>query len=107
EAAVALAVARGIRPGLRADRQHRRPPQLARVFIAHLDRLAGRVADRVIRPGGKLVLTAVERPGVTGARLRDLKAEGRVGDHVYPWGRCPLSLAQGRHIFPPVGSESA
>ena len=77
EAAVALAVSSGIGPSLLADRQHRWAPQLATVFIAHVYRLARRIADRVIRPRGELVLTAVERPGVTRARLRDLKAEGR------------------------------
>ena len=65
EAAIALAVSSGIGPSLLADRQHRWAPQLASVFIAHVYRLARRIADRVIRPRGELVLTAVERPGVT------------------------------------------
>ena len=107
EAAVALAMSGGIGPSLLADRQHRRAPQLASVFVAHVDRLAGRVADRVIRPRRELVLTAVERPGVTRARFRDLKAKGRIRDHVDPGRRRPLSLAENRHVFTAVGSEAA
>ena len=107
EAAVALAVSGDIGPSLLADRQHRRAPQLATVFIPHVDRLARRVADRVIRPRSELILAAVERPGVTRARLRDLKAKGRIRDHVDPGRRRPLSLAENRHVLTAIRSEAA
>src|SRR4029450_5802603 len=106
ETAVALAVSGDIGPRLLADRQHRWAPQLATVFIPEVDGLARGVADRVIRPRGELVLTAVERPGVTRARLRNLEAKNRIGDHVDPGRWRPLSLAENRHILTAIRSEA-
>src|SRR6185369_9234075 len=106
KAAVALAVSSRIGPSLLADRQHRRTPQLATIFIADVYRLSRRIANRVIRPRGELVLTAVDRPGIARARLRDLKSEGGVRDHVDPRRRRPLPLAENRHVFTAVGGES-
>ncbi len=106
EAAIALAVSDDIGPSLLADRQHRWAPQFATVFIPHVYCLARRVADRVIRPWRELVLTAVERPGVTRARLRNLEAKNRIGDHVDPWRWRPLSFAENCHILTAIRSEA-
>src|SRR6202040_3086403 len=84
EAAVALTVSGDVGPGLLTDRQHGGTPQFATVFVPPIYRFARRVADRVIRPWGELVLTAVERPCVTRARLRNLETKGRVRNHVDP-----------------------
>src|SRR4029450_6217991 len=107
ETAVALAVSSDIGPSLLADRQHRWAPQVATIFIPHVYRLARRVRDRGLRPRRELILAAVERPGVPRSRLRNLKAKGRVRDHVNPGRRRPLSLAQNGHIFTPIRSEAA
>src|SRR4030095_16912101 len=106
EAAIALAVSGAIGPSLLADRQHRWAPQLATIFVTDVYRVARRVADRVIRPRGELVLTAVERPGVTRSRLRNLEAKNRIGDHVDPGRWRPLSLAENCHILTAIRSES-
>src|SRR5262244_1840094 len=107
EIAVALAVPRHIGPSLLADRQHCRSPQFASVFIADVYCLTRWVADRVIGPRSELVLMAVERPSVTGTRLRNLKTEERICDYVNPRRGCPLSLAEKRHVLAAIHSEAA
>ena len=90
EARVALPVPDDVRRGLLADRQRRRPPQLARLLVPDVDRLPRRVADRIVGPGRELVLAAVDRPRVPGPALGDLEAEARIRDHVDPRRRRPL-----------------
>ena len=85
-AGVALAVADGHgRAG--PPRQGRRRPDLARLLVAQVDRLAGRVGHRVVRPGGQAVHLAVARPRIAQAGLRHQAAEAGVGEHVGPRGR--------------------
>ena len=69
ETAVALAVAGDI--GREPPRESAAPSasRARRVFVAHVDHFARRVADRVVRPGRELVFAAVDRPGIA-ARLR-------------------------------------
>ncbi len=75
EAAVALTVAGDV-GGLRvARRAHRRCPELVTVEIAHVERFAGPVGDRIVRPGGELVVAAVLGPGVAAAVGGNLEAE--------------------------------
>ena len=108
EAAVALAVSGdiGARPP-RGSAARVGRPQLAGLFVAHVDHLAGRIADRIIRPRRQLIFAAVERPGVARARFGHLKAKRGIGDHVDPGRRRPLSLAENRHVFTAVGGETA
>src|SRR5258708_2511362 len=67
EPAVAPAVASPIERRLVANRQRRRAPQIAGVVVAQIECLARTIADRVVRPGGELVLTAVDGPGIAAA----------------------------------------
>ena len=61
EPAVAEAVAH--RAGRRRDWPRGRRPEGARVLVAHIERLAMRIADRVVVPGREPVLAAVAGPG--------------------------------------------
>ena len=59
--------------------------QTSPVFVVpDIEGLTWGVADRIIRPGGELVLAAVARPGVATAFGRGLEAEGRIRDDVDP-----------------------
>ena len=107
EAAVSLPVTTMIGPGLLADGQGGRPPEVSGVVVAQIDGLSGRIGDRVVRPGRELVLPAILRPGVAGARLRDLEPQSLVGDHVDPRGGRPLALAERDHVFAAVLDEAA
>ena len=83
---VALAVADGDgRPGPAG--QGRRGPELAGGFVAQVDRLAGRVGDRVVGPGRQPVHLAVAGPGVAGPGVGREAAEAGVGQDVDPRGR--------------------
>src|SRR5262249_48946896 len=107
ESTVAVPVATLVRPGVLPDRQERRAPQTAAVLVAHVDDLARLVADRIVRPGPELVLAAVERPRVPGARLRDLEAEPLVRDHVDPRRRRPVPLVEHDRVLAAVLDEAA
>ena len=96
EAAVAPAVPHDIGRRLVTDRQRRRRPELAAVVIAHVEDLAGPVADRIVRPGRELVVAAVLRPGIAAALGRHLEAERRVGDDIDPGRRRRLARARAR-----------
>ena len=56
-------------PSCRIGRR-RRAPELARLFVAQVDRLADRVAYRVVVPGREPEEEAVLRPGRTRPRAR-------------------------------------
>ena len=70
EAAVAGAVAGDVGRLRASDRLRRRAPELAGVVVADVDRLARRVADRVVGPRRELVLAAVARPRCSRTRTR-------------------------------------
>ena len=107
ETAVSLPVTTMIGPGLLADGQGGRPPEVSGVVVAQIDGLSGRIGHRVVRPGRELVLPAILRPGVAGARFRDLEPQSLVGDHVDPRGGRPLALAERDHVFAAVLHEAA
>ena len=107
EAAVAPAVAGDIGRREVADRQRRRTPELARVVVPQIERLARAIGHRIVRPRRDLVLAAVDRPGVAAAFCADLEAERRIGDDVDPRRRRRLARPQDRHIFPSVSREAA
>ena len=50
EPAVALAVPRDIGRAFLANRERRRSPEIAVVLVAKIDRLARRIAHRIVRP---------------------------------------------------------
>ena len=107
ESAVALSMPDDVGlPGL-TNRKRGGAPEIARLLIADVDRLARRIADRIVRPGGELVLTAVERPRVSRARLGDLEAEAGIGDHVDPGRRRLPFRLEDRHVLPSVRGEAA
>ena len=107
EPAVAGTVTGDVGRFLAADRLGRRTPQLAGVVVPDVDRLAHRVADRVVGPRGELVLAAVPGPGVARPGLGDLEPERRVGDHVQPRRRGRLSRAEDRDVLAPAIGEAA
>ena len=107
EPTVALPVARHVGSGLLANRERRRAPQLATLFIPDVDRFTRRVAHRIVRPRGQLVFVTVERPRIARARLGHLEAEVRIRDHVDPGRRRPLSLTEDGHILPSIRRKAA
>src|SRR3972149_5803482 len=107
EPAVSWSVAGDIGRRLVPDRHGRRTPQVARVVVAQIERLARTIGDRVVRPGGDLAFAAVDGPGVAAAFGSHLKAESGVGDDIDPGGRRRLTGAEDRYIFPSVVGEAA
>ena len=107
ESCIAVAVSHHVFATLLANGQRRRTPQLSRVVIANVEHLARRIAHRIVRPGGEEVLLAVDGPRAAGPRLGDEASEVRVGDHVDPGRRRPLSRAEDGHVLAAVGVEAA
>ena len=107
EPAVSPPVAGDVAARLVADGQGSRAPQGTSVVVVHIERLPRTIGDRIIRPGGELVLAAVHAPGGAAPFGRHLKAEGGIGHDVYPGGRRRLIRAEDRYIFPSVLSEAA
>ncbi len=66
------------------QRPRQRRPAGARRVVPHPERLAVRVAQRVVGPRREPVQAAVAVPGAAGARLADQEAERLVGDDVDP-----------------------
>jgi len=69
EPAVALAMPGHVERGALAHGQGRRTPHLPALLVTDIQRLARRIADWVIRPGGQLVLAAIDAPCVPASRL--------------------------------------
>src|SRR5207247_11031171 len=84
-----------------------RSPQRAALFIPDVQRLPRGIPDRIVGPGGELILAAVARPRVPGARFGDLEPEAVIRDHVDPGGRRPLALAQADHVLPAAAGQAA
>ena len=77
-----------------ANRQRGGAPKISGIFIADVDRLSGRIADRIIAPWRELVLLRVQRPRAARAIGGDQKAELRIGDDVDPRRRSPLAVIE-------------
>src|SRR6266542_4166221 len=107
EAAIPLPMAGGKSLARIADGQRGGTPYLAGLLIAHVDGFAGRIADWIVRPRRELVHPAIDRPRVAGARLGDLKAEGRIRDDIDPGGRRVLSRLETRHVLSPAGGKAS
>src|SRR5688572_24766120 len=107
EPAVSPPVVSDVAAPLVADWQGRRAPQGTRLVVVHIKRFARTIGDRIVRPGGELVLAAIHGPGGAAAFGRHLKAEGGVGYDVYPGGRRRLTRVEDRYISPPVFGEAA
>ena len=106
EAAVAEAMTRHI-TSLVPDRLGRRAPEVERLLVADVKRLAGRVADRVVGPLRDLVLAAVLGPAIGAAVTRHLKTEGGIGDDVDPGHGSGRPVFQHGHVFRAVLAEAA
>ena len=77
-----------------ANRQGRRRPGGAGVFIAKVNDFARRIADGIVRPRGQTILMAISRPGEAATILRNQKPKVRaVRDHIRPGRRRPLAFA--------------
>ena len=107
EPAVAGTMPSHVRGVVEPDRRGRRTPELTRLVVADVDRLAHRVRDRIVGPRGELVLTAVAGPRVPGAGLRHQEAERGVGDDVQPRRRRRLARAEDRDVLAPAVGEPA
>ena len=107
ETAIPLAVANHIAGIIDSNRQGSRAPQFVRFIVPQIKYFAGRIADRIVRPGRQLVLAAVKAPGAATAQLRDRKTEFGIGDHVDPGCRCPLALVEHDHVFASVVGKPA
>ncbi len=99
EAAVPSPVPGDVRRLLDPDRQRRRRPQGAAVEIVDVENLTGAIADRIVGPGGELVVAAVLRPGIAAAFGGDLEAEGGIGDDIDPRRRRRLSGSQHGNVL--------
>src|SRR4029453_13007802 len=106
EPAVSPPMAGGVGARLVANWQRRRAPQGTSLVVVNIERLARTIGDRIVRPGGDLVLAAVEGPGGAAAFGPHPKAEAGVRDDVYPGGRRCLSRAEERYIFPSILGEA-
>ena len=95
------------RPVASRHRARRRRPRLAGLVVAHEERLAGRIADRIVGERRQPVLAAVARPGVRRARGGDDRAEPRVGDDVGPGHRRFLVAVEDDRVRPSVVGEPA
>ena len=107
EPAVATPVTGDIHAGLVADRQGRGAPQRARVVVSNVDRFAGLIPDRIVRPGREPIVPAVSSPGAPAALRRHLEAESWIGDDIYPWRRRVVSVAQDRDVLLAVARKAA
>ncbi len=76
-------------------------------LVADVDRLSGRIADRIVAPGRDLVLLRIQRPGAAGAVGGDQKAELRIGDDIDPGRGRPLAVVENDHIFARLRVKSA
>ena len=107
ERRVALTVPHGVRASVISQRQRRRAEQFEGVFVADVDQLAGRVADRIVRPRRQFALAAVERPRVAAARLRNREADVGIGDHVDPRRGRALTVGKLNHVLETVLRKTA
>src|SRR5437016_11845118 len=104
---IALAVPNQIRLRF-ANRQRRRSPCCARIFVAKINDFAGWIANRIVGPRRQTVLVTVDRPGKSRAGFRNQESEVRlVRDYVRPWRRGPLAFAQHGDVFASSMSETA
>src|ERR1019366_8101196 len=107
ETAVSPTMPRHIGRVVAADRHCRWAPQVTRLLIPQIKRLAWAIADRVVGPRRKLVFAAVDRPGVAAALRGHLEAESGVGDDIDPGCRRCLAWTDCRYIFPSVFCKAA
>src|SRR4030095_10105988 len=105
EPRVALPMPDDVGRGLFTDRERRRPPQIPGLVVPDVDDLARRIADRIVRPGGELILAAIDRPRVPRTRLGDLEAEVPICDHVDPRRRGPPPLLEDRDVLASIVAE--
>src|SRR5207247_11328149 len=76
----------------RRDGTRQRRPEDARVLVAHVQRLAVRVGDRIVVPGRQAVLPAVPAPACDAAGLAYPAAEALIRDQVDPRHGRPLAI---------------
>src|SRR5688572_10445166 len=105
---VALAVADGVGPPAPGGKRCRRP-ELARVVVTQIERLARRIPHRVVAPGRQAVAVAVLGPGEAWAQLGGDEPERRVRDHVRPWRwrDRPVRLVDVDDVLAPAVREPA
>src|SRR5437868_11468097 len=107
ENGVALAVSYDIGCSF-ANRQRRRCPRGAGIFIAKVNRLTRWIAHEIVRPWCQTIFMTVSRPRKSAARFGHHESEiFRVSDDVRPGRRRPLSFAKSSDIFATAMCEAA
>ena len=106
EDAVAEAVSRHIRTGA-ADGQWRGRPVVPGLFVAHIERFAGGIGDRIVVPRREAEEARVFAPRVRHPGFGHDRSELVVGKHVDPWRRRCLAGLQPDHILTTVFREAA
>jgi hypothetical protein len=82
-------------------------PHPTRILVTQVKCFSGTIGHGIVRPRRELVFTTVDGPSVPAAFGRDLKAEGWIGNNIYPRCRRPLARAKDRHVFgPPIGKAA-
>src|SRR5262245_7769364 len=92
-----------------ARRPRLRRPEDAALLVAHVERFAVRIDDRVVAPRRQPMLPAVAAPGAAGAAFAHQAAEALVGEHVAPWHGRPLAARRRHvdHVLAAAGREAA
>ncbi|MNO88052.1 hypothetical protein D3C76_794870 [compost metagenome] len=106
EDAVAEAVPGTVRARA-GTRLWRHRPDMPGFFIAHIDRLAAGIGDRVVVPRAQAKFVGVFHPGVGATAFGNHRAEVRVGQHVGPWRRRRLARLQSHDVLAAIGTEAA
>ena len=82
-------------------------PEVARVIVPQIESFARTIAHWIVRPRRKLILAAVDRPGVASAFGGRLKAECGIGDDVDPRRRRRLARSKDGHILLSISRKAA
>src|SRR5215213_235168 len=107
EDAVALPVPDDVWLAL-ANRQRRRGPDSARVFIAQVDNFTRRIADDIIGPRRQTILATVNRPRAAATSLSNQEPEiDIVTNDIGPRRGRPLFRAENGDVFTPALVETA
>src|SRR5512135_3276217 len=89
------------------DRQRRRGPEKAALFIAKVKSFSAGIAHRIVVPGSKAEFVGILAPGAGKSALRNDRPEVRVGNHIHPWRRRHLPLRCSNDVLAAIGRESS
>src|SRR5690606_11686151 len=90
-----------------ANGERGRSPERPARKVAQIKHFSRMLADRIVGPGGDLILPAVHGPCKAAAFGRDVEAVLRIGDHIDPGRRSRLAGTENGDIFLAVIGKSA